>query len=68
MNTVCCKKKREVENCQNKTETFLQFFHSVKPYERLTSKFNDIFKNYVISRYILSTRQLINKWTKPNLH
>jgi hypothetical protein len=30
----------------------------------LWSKFNDIFKNY----FVLSTRQLINKWTKPNLH
>jgi hypothetical protein len=29
----------------------------------LWSKFNDIFKNY----FVLSTRQLINKWTKPNL-
>jgi hypothetical protein len=31
-------------NCQNKIDTFLQFCHSVKPYERfeLWSKFNDI--------------------------
>jgi hypothetical protein len=42
--TVGCKKNG---NCQNKIDTFLQYFHSVKlSYERwleLTSKFNDIF-------------------------
>jgi hypothetical protein len=38
-------------NCQNKIDTFLQFFHSVKSScERLElwSKFNDIVKNYLI--------------------
>jgi hypothetical protein len=35
--------------------------------ELLLSKFNDIFKNQLISK-VLSSRQLINKWTKPNLH
>jgi hypothetical protein len=45
--TVGCKKNG---NCQNKIATFLQFFHSVKPfYDRLElcSKFNDIFKYYL---------------------
>jgi hypothetical protein len=44
-------------------------FISVKPsYERerleLWSKFNDIFKNYLLG----IVKQLIDKWTKPNLH
>jgi hypothetical protein len=51
--TKLCWLQKKNGNCQNKIDTFLQFFHSVKPsYEsrlELTSKFNDIFKNYLIS-------------------
>jgi hypothetical protein len=45
--TVDCKKN---ENCQNKIDIFLRLFHSVKPSNELElwSKFNDIFKNYLI--------------------
>jgi hypothetical protein len=41
-------------NCQNKIDTFFQFFHGVKPSFltrdrlELASKFNDIFRNYLI--------------------
>jgi hypothetical protein len=48
MNTVGCRKNG---NCENKSDTFLQIFHSVKSsYEmlELASKFNDICRNYLI--------------------
>jgi hypothetical protein len=34
-------------NCQNKIDTFLQFFHSLTRDRLLWSKFYDILKNYL---------------------
>jgi hypothetical protein len=62
---------RYVQLVAKKTGTVrikLAHFYSVKlSCERLElwSKFNDTFKNYL---KVLSSRQLIDKWTKPNLH
>jgi hypothetical protein len=58
-------------NCQNKINTFLQFFvcenfllEGLEMLE-LWSNFNENLKNYLIS----TVKQTINnKWAKPNLH
>jgi hypothetical protein len=42
--TVGCKKNG---NCENKIDTFLQFFHSVEPSYERCNDCNDIFKNYL---------------------
>jgi hypothetical protein len=58
--------KKKNGNCQNKIETFLQFLRSVKPpYEKYGQNSMTFLK---IIRQVLSSRQLIEKWTKPNLH
>jgi hypothetical protein len=67
LGTVGCKKNGK---CQNKIDTFLQFYQCetfLREREvrlELWSKFNDIFKNYLLG----IVKQLIDKWTKPNLH
>jgi hypothetical protein len=63
--------KKENGNCQNKINTFLQFFvcenflrEGLEMLE-LWSNFNENLKNYLIS----TVKQTINnKWAKPNLH